>query len=302
MEDIVKILTRFGLSENEANTYVALLELDLASVSELSRHSGVNRSTAYVVLESLRGKGLARVSDDRKVRKFMALSPEVILEKAKNEADDREKLKSDIERIIPELKAHYKGTINKPIVKIYEGKEGLWQTYCDVFNTKIKEFRVYEDLSNILKIFPDFIEYDSVQRLKKGIDIYSIAPAKKEIINKCLIGPAINKEELLFIPEEKFKFPVDITIYGDKVAFASPKDLFGIIIEHKEIAAALKTGFDLAFAEAQRLNNKQNIKAHTPSYRFNTPEDKSKLPNMLKLLKETYKNPERFLEKPAKVV
>jgi sugar-specific transcriptional regulator TrmB len=297
MDNHEKSLVASGLSQHEARIYISLLEIGPATVSELSQHSGVNRSTVYVVLKSLENRLLAKVGDDRKIRMFMAASPDVLIATAQRVADEQQKIISQLEEAMPALKAVYKDIISKPNVRIYEGKKGLWETYFDIFNSNISEIRVYEDLSNILKVFPDFLEYDTTERLKRGIDIYSIAPAKKEVIDVCLIGVGTNKEELMFIPEEKFKFPVDITIYGDKVAFASPKDLFGIIIEHKEIAAAFKSGFDLAFAEAKRLNDKQGIKIKTPTYHFKTPKDKSKLPEMLKLLEESFKNTKEFLKK-----
>lgn len=297
MEDLEKPLIDFGLTSSETKVYLSLVELGYASVSELSRHSGINRSTVYVILESLKNKGLVKISDDSKVRKFIASPPDTLLEKAATAAHEQLRIKSSLETILPQLRALYKGTLNKPTVKIYEGKEGLWQIYTNVFNSGAKSLWIFEDLTNILKIFPDFTEYDAIQRLKTGMDIYSISPARIEIADICLRGVSVNTDETLFIPKERFKFPVDIAIYDDKVAFTSPKDLFGIVIQHKEIAASLKSAFDLAFAEAKRLNDELGIKTKKPSYNFRTPKDKTRLPAMLKLLKESFDNTEKFLKK-----
>jgi len=297
MESFEEPLLSFGLSSREAKIYISLVETGPSSVAALSRHSGVNRSTVYVVLRALEKKGLAKITDDRKIRMFMATSPDVLLIKTREITEKQLKIRSEIEYLVPKLRAAYKDTFSKPTIRIYEGKEGLWETYFDVFSSDVKEFRVYEDLSNILKVFPDFIQHDSIQRLTRGIDLYSIAPARKEIIDLCLSGVTINHEELVFIPQENFKSPVDITIYGDKVAFASSRDLFGIIIEHAEIAEALKSSFDLAIAEAKRLNDKQGIKLKEPSYNFRTPTDKSKLPELVEMVKESLKHPEEFLKK-----
>ena len=50
------ILKNFGLSEKEAKIYLALLELEAATVFETAKQSGINRSSAYVVLEALQKK------------------------------------------------------------------------------------------------------------------------------------------------------------------------------------------------------------------------------------------------------
>ena len=77
MSDILlKQLVNFGLSEKEAKIYLALLELEMATVFEVAKQSGINRSSAYVVLEGLKKKGLVGISDDKKVRRYIAASPE----------------------------------------------------------------------------------------------------------------------------------------------------------------------------------------------------------------------------------
>ncbi len=75
---IVKQLIEFGLSEKEAKTYLALLELEVATVSEVSKTANINRSSAYVVLESLKKKGLAGISDDKNIRRYIAASPDLL--------------------------------------------------------------------------------------------------------------------------------------------------------------------------------------------------------------------------------
>ena len=60
---IAKQLINFGFSEKEAKIYLALLELEAATVFETAKLSGVNRSSAYVVLEALKKKGFVGISD-----------------------------------------------------------------------------------------------------------------------------------------------------------------------------------------------------------------------------------------------
>ena len=53
---IYKTLISVGFSEKEAAVYLALLELEVAGVTEIAKKSNIKRSSTYVVLESLKQK------------------------------------------------------------------------------------------------------------------------------------------------------------------------------------------------------------------------------------------------------
>ena len=53
-----KYLQDIGLNEKESKVYLALLAVDNSSVLDLSKKTELNRSTTYVVLETLAKKGL----------------------------------------------------------------------------------------------------------------------------------------------------------------------------------------------------------------------------------------------------
>lgn len=255
---LVKQLVEFGLSDKEAIIYLALLGLEVATVGEIAKSANINRSTTYVVLEMLKKKGLVHISEDKKAQRYVAVSPDFLLKKAEARAKEAEEMKNKINNIVPELKGLYKGLKKKPKVMVFEGKEGLRKVYSDVYlsEPKIKEFRTYEEITNSLKLFPDFLQYDLEYRAKNKVKVYAIHPNKKEIMGIGINEPKGPLVEMVFVPKEKYKFPVDITIYGNRIAFASPTDLFGIIIEHKEIAEAIKNIYDLAFEEGKRFSHK----------------------------------------------
>ena len=96
------------------------------------------------------------------------------------------------------------------------------------------------------------MEYDK-ERVKRGIKMCAINPSTKQIIDTYKKFPPTQPYEYLLIPEEKFKFPADMGVYGDKILFVSPKENFGITIESKELAEMLKNSFDLACQEAKRF-------------------------------------------------
>jgi len=82
-ELINKIKDYFDLNIYETKVWLALLGKGIASAGEVSSISGVPRSRAYDVLESLEKKGFAIVKLGKPV-KYLGVKPRVILEKMKN--------------------------------------------------------------------------------------------------------------------------------------------------------------------------------------------------------------------------
>lgn len=253
---LLKQLQNFGLSDKEAKIYLSLLELDMATVFEVAKQSGINRSSAYVVLEALKKKGLVGISDDTKIRKYIAASPETLLHSAKSAAQKQEDLRASIESIIPELKALHKGTRARPIVKVFEGENGAKEVYLSTFTANSKELRTFANPINIFNRIPDFVEAHDKERNKRGIKMYLINPATKEVLELYKHVKPEPPVEVLLVPENKFNFTSDMGIIGDIVTFISPKEDFGIIIQSKEIAEILRTNFDLAWEEAKKLDKK----------------------------------------------
>jgi len=109
---LLKYLLDFGLSANEAKIYLAMLVLGNSTATAISELSEVNRSTCYVVLESLRKKDLVKIADNFSVRKYVASSPEILLYYAKALAKKQEFIRTGIESILPVLKALRQKNVN----------------------------------------------------------------------------------------------------------------------------------------------------------------------------------------------
>ncbi|KKW10725.1 MAG: Transcriptional regulator, TrmB [Parcubacteria group bacterium GW2011_GWA2_49_9] len=62
------------------------------------------------------------------------------------------------------------------------------------------------------------------------------------------------RREVAFVPSDKYYFSPEINIYDNKVMIASWKEKLGVSIESAEIADAMKKIFELAWAEAKRLD------------------------------------------------
>ena len=117
-------LTALNFTDKESRVYLALLDLGKGTASQIARRAGLNRSTAYVILDILDSKGLANMLGKEPKQEYMAESPKKILDYFKNKIEGDKKNLSRAEKILPELESLHNKT-DRPKVKFYEGEKNL---------------------------------------------------------------------------------------------------------------------------------------------------------------------------------
>src|SRR6185369_11678946 len=128
-----KYLQDLGLTDKEATIYLSLLQVDGATALDLSKKTKINRSTVYVTIESLSKKGLVSETTIGKKTQFQAESPErleTFVEKRRLQFEEQSQRLKDI---IPEIKSIERKTGERPVVKYFEGKEGILSMLGEVF-------------------------------------------------------------------------------------------------------------------------------------------------------------------------
>lgn len=250
--NLKKTLEFIGFSEKEVLMYLALLSLGKGTVTEISRKAGINRPTGYHVLASLALKELVKVSGKEPKQEYVAESPDQI-EKMLNKKieDDKIFLKEAI-GIIPELKSMHNVT-DRPKVLFYEGKEGLQKVYEDTLSST-EEIRAYASVENMHEGLPGYFPEYYKRRSGKGIHIRAIIP-DSQIGRERKSFDAKEARETALVPKSVFDFHPEINIYDNKIMIASWHEKLGIIIESAEIADAMKKIYELAWAEAKRLDS-----------------------------------------------
>lgn len=254
--ELTKILQKFGLSEKESLVYLSLLKLGVSYAREIVEDSGLNRSTIYVVLDSLLKKGLINIVSEATVQRYIATSPEILLIRAKEASNKYGLIKDSLQRSLPELRTAYRGAEHKPRVRVLEGKDGLIEAFEDTLKSKEKLVRISSSVGDIFQSLPEYLPFYVQKRYSRGIKMRGIHPDDYAIREMVRHHPDINFDEIAVIPLDKFKLPSDIAIYDNKVGLMSTKEMFAVIIESKEIVDLLKTVFDLAWEEAVRLQRK----------------------------------------------
>lgn len=240
-----KFLEELGLSDKEAKVYLALLEVENDSVIDLSNKTGINRTTIYPVLESLSKKGLiSEVKLDKKVR-YSAESPERLetyVERRKIQLEEQERRLKDM---IPQLKSVQRDQGEKPIIKYYDGKEGVMSAIKDYFGPSPKGGDAYfiYDLDLISEIFTDK-ERASAQKNRKQskINAFSFYSSNKTTLS--------SDENSFRVQVDGSKYPIycDIGVYDDYLRIHTLNEkLSAIYIKNKDIAETFKSLFKIAF-------------------------------------------------------
>ncbi len=235
-------LTYLGLSEKEAKVYLATLELGKASVQNISKKAEVNRATTYVVIEALMKKGLMTSIEQNKKQYFQAEPPEKLRMLFESMETEIVRKLDYLDKMLPELKVLYATQKGKPVVRYFEGKEGMKAMFEEFFIDKHTEpARMIFSNDLLFDYFTDDELNNFIKRsISKGVKVRSIFNDEKK---------QIEIEDGDFrIDAEKYPITSDIAIFGNKVRIATQRGgLVGLIIENKEIADTLKTLFELAF-------------------------------------------------------
>ncbi len=252
-----KELVNLGLSEKEAKVYLAALELGKSVVQKIARKAEVNRATTYVIIDVLMKKGLISSYAEGKKQYFCAESPEKLNLLFREQITIIQKREEYLKEILPNLKALEVGDKNKPIVRYFEGKEGLKSIAEEISSYKEDPARMVYSEDLLRTIFSDQERKTmKTKRIKKKVKTKILYNYKNNILKNTQDGTRIK------IFEKDYPITCDIAIFGkDKIRMTTLKNkIMGLIIENKEIHTTLKSIFDLAWIGAKFINKENDRK------------------------------------------
>lgn len=251
---IQKFLKDIGLNEKEVLLYMELLRADSYSVLDLSKNTNILRTSVYPIIEALKEKGLvSEIKVGKKIR-FQAEAPERIgsyIESQKIRLEEQSQL---AEEFIPQLKSLSRQTGEKPIVKVYEGRDGIFQANEESFGYgKIDK----DDVAYFVYPFDLVENLFSEQELKKSKNQRMSRHIKSEAIYTYSKGdrPASENSVRVRIDGEKYPIKCDVSIFKDMVRIHTlSKSLSSLVIKSQDIADTFKSIFKVAFDTQKKIN------------------------------------------------
>ena len=239
----VEVLRKMGLSEKEAQVYLALMEYAKgATIAEIVRKAGLKRPTTYVILDALMQKGVVREVPLKAKTLYTAEDPSTLEKRVAHTLEEYREL-------LPFFKAKFnKG--NKPYIRYYEGKEAVKRLYeneifpcrnLTFFGTSIQ--KLYSQLPEVM------LEWERRQREKKNGNwrVRELIGSSPE--DKAYAERVAGKWEVRMLPEP-MQFHADSIIADDAIFIISLEHFYAVAIESKDLTDTYRTLVEFAWKRA----------------------------------------------------
>lgn len=245
MHDITPTLRSLGLLESEVKVYLAALEHGPSTVIDLAGATRLSRPATYTAIDTLSTRGLMSTVQAGKKRLFSAEHPDRLLQYAKRRQSELTERVADLERALPDLALRVGG--EKPIVKSFEGKEGIQAIIEDIRESRpqrIDEITNVDAMRAVLaqgELAPIRMELERIGTKVRGL--YAGTNLR----------PSQNTEARV-LPERLRHFKGNISVSGKRIAIITfTGKLHSIMIESEDLADTLRTLFDLAWETAREF-------------------------------------------------
>jgi HTH-type transcriptional regulator, sugar sensing transcriptional regulator len=243
MQSLKQALHNFGLKEKEIAVYLSILNLGKGTITDISKKSGLKRTSVYQYIEPLIKEGIICQTVVKKRIFYLPESPKKILKMLDAKKLQIEKSKNDIALILPKLENIFAKTQSRPNIVYYEGREGIKNAYEEMIvdNKKLYSFfspkKVFEILSFdenedlLMKVYTNGgMLYNLIEKSDEAEKRLKIKKYGKFIRNKIL--------------PENFVFDTDLVIGRNSIAMISFDNLLAVIIKDTAIAGLQKNIFE----------------------------------------------------------
>jgi sugar-specific transcriptional regulator TrmB len=223
-------LVQLGLTKREANAYLALLKLEEAKAGEIAEQTKEDRTNIYDSLKNLVKKGLVNYVIKNNKTYYRVAPPE----KLREYISEKEAM---LNEIFPEINRIYKSYKPKPLIEVYEGKEGIKTVLNDILKEG-KDFVGFGATDRASVLLPEYTQRYLKEREKKKIKARQFYSKGEKVLKSKM-------STFKSIPRE-FSGPATTLIYGSKVAifmwFMEPAIV--VLIKNKEAAKAYSRQFE----------------------------------------------------------
>jgi len=254
-EQLRQRLERVGLTDKEASIYSALIQTGGAYPSKIAEVTKLNRTTTYKVLQVMSIKGLVTEVEKRKKIFYQPEPPKNLERHLNSRVTIAKRELESLEIVMPQLEGLFANTPNKPVVKFFEGKNGVLSVYKDHIETNEKyEMLAWSNTADLMEVLPENFRNDYITaKSKVGITTRAILPDTEidlkynETFYKNFpkaIWPKIKHVSKEMFPKS------DLTIYGKNkisiINFNAPQ-FAGTVIEDQVIHDLLVMIFELSW-------------------------------------------------------
>ncbi|MBI2410470.1 MAG: hypothetical protein HYV32_01055 [Candidatus Kerfeldbacteria bacterium] len=235
-----KHLLQLNFTSNQADIYVALLELGQTKIGPLLQKTGFHRNIAYRALDDLISRKLVTKITKRGVAYFHALDPHPLLDELQQQEDVA---KLAIKEITSKKQVSYSESL------VLSGREGI----RDVVEMIIREGADVYLIGSIMNL---------PRALGKERDYFQKRIEKRGIKHFALLQPHIQNEpdfsifaDARYLPNNFPPSPLVIWIFGNVVAhvlWEEPETIF--VIRNKKLAENYRQYFQILWKQSDKID------------------------------------------------
>lgn len=245
------IFSQFGLDEKEKGAFLELVKLGANPVSIWAKHSGINRSSMYVLLDRLVNTGLVTTFIHKNVQHAQAISVSRISTLLEQKQKEIEGTKTLLYAQLPELLTLEKTNTITPSVQFFEGKKRVETMYEEV--VKEKSFRAFFHPGRVKAVMPEYFHKIPLAIKKNGGSAKELLIHCKEAVEYQKLY-ASKKHEISIFPKG-IMFSSDTIITKQKIYLVGyGKDMVvATEIWNSELARTQSTFFDLIWKQYSKV-------------------------------------------------
>ncbi|HEY5442550.1 MAG TPA: helix-turn-helix domain-containing protein [Candidatus Saccharimonadales bacterium] len=248
-----KLLMSFGLSQNTARAYRALVLKKSLRPSQLAKLTGESRSNCYALLDRLVGLGLATKTDENKKFTYYPTSPVALKTLLDQKLEEVEQQLQTLDKRLPQMISEYHTGGDQPRVTHYKGKKELETMYVQQMEQSGRELYFIRSKADIpyfgLKVM------ESLRRLapKYKKRRFGITPILVNAPSDARKDAAAGGLKRAWIKGEEYTAPVEWAVAGNTVQAILLKDEgYGVSINHPEIAESFRQIMKLLYDYIQK--------------------------------------------------
>lgn len=229
----------FGLSDKEAQAYLAVLRMGKASALDIAKECKFKRTSVYLIAERLLEKEILGINKAKYGTYYFAVSPRSLLARLN-------RTREEFSESLPDLEAIERKSSDQPQARYYQGREGYFEILEDSLDGYNFEILYLGSTDDMHKVISDKYTRDAYipERIKRNI-------AFRQIVMRDQFAQELESVDKAHLRLTKYlpltdKIMANKLIYKNKVAyFTSDQEMSTMLIESAEIADMERKIFNL---------------------------------------------------------
>lgn len=237
-------LEQIGLPGKQASVYLSLLKNGPQFLQQISKSTGIKRTTLYLIIEKMIERGLIDTEIKQKRKKYFIKDPEHLLSQMR-------KQNFLMQALMPEIKTLFEEQGAGSKIRVYDTINGLKRTLEEInsLNPQKDELLTIEsDIESSLKLGFDFWKKLLAEKKKLGVPSRTILPSGEQ-------DDFVIRDHKIKIKTSNFlkDFKIALYLFSNKSIIIIPADSLCIVIENKKIKNALSSLFEIIWRRSKAL-------------------------------------------------